>query len=487
MGYLYFQQRDFEKAAGYLIKATTLEPHDVTALTLLGRTYLERRDSAAAAVLERTVSEDEEYWLSHELLADAYLQQNNYDKARAEAQAAISKSKKEAGPAWLILGQALIKLGLDQQGTEALSAFLQEWPGSPVADDVRRLIAEVRQRKAGAPPAGDTVHTEVGDAGIDPLQALAAPGFSVKSWQPPAIDKTKIALVRGIACPSERVVEEAGKHVDDFVSDVGRIAAIEDMSHESLDAFGIPLRTEVRKYNYVASISEPQRGSLLVEEYRGDKSVPKDYPDQIVSTGFAALALVFHAQMRDNFDIRCEGLGDWHGRASWIMSFRQRDDKPNRMHSYKINNVSYPVKLRGQAWITADKFQIVRIESEIVDPIPAISLVSEHWAVEYGPVRFEKKNASLWLPKSAEIYFEFQRHRYHRRHSFDHYMLFSVDVKEKDKDPGNQPTDKPKQPDHGDSASDPHGALAQTFPYCAHSSVGLQGPAPWAVSCEAKG
>jgi len=65
-----------------------------------------------------------------------------------------------------------------------------------MADDVRRLIAEVHQHEAGASRAGDTANTDIQLAGIDPLQALAAPGFSVKSWQPPSIDQTKIASAR---------------------------------------------------------------------------------------------------------------------------------------------------------------------------------------------------------------------------------------------------------------------------------------------------
>jgi hypothetical protein len=95
----------------------------------------------------------------------------------------------------------------------------------------------------------------------------------------------------------------------------------------------------------------------------------------------------------------------------------------------------YSLKLKGRAWVTADKFQIVRIESEMISPIPQIRLVSEHQIVEYGPVPFQKKASELWLPKSAEIYFDFRRHRYFRRHSFDHYMLFSAEAEEKRKEP----------------------------------------------------
>jgi hypothetical protein len=72
--------------------------------------------------------------------------------------------------------------------------------------------------------------------------------------------------------------------------------------------------------------------------------------------------------------------------------------------------------------------------------------------VEYGPIPFEKKNISLWLPKTAEIYVDFRKHRFYRRHSFDHYMLFSVDSEEKHKEPVNQP--KPSPPARIDSKDD---------------------------------
>ena len=75
------------------------------------------------------------------------------------------------------------------------------------------------------------------------------------------------------------------------------------------------------------------------------------------------------------------------------------------------------------------------MEAEMVHPMPEIQLLSEYQTVEYGPVPFPKKDTSFWLPKSAELYFDFRKHRYYRRHSFDHYMLYSVDTEEKRKEP----------------------------------------------------
>lgn len=435
LGYLYFQKRDFAQAGTYLGAAANLSPHNAQTLTLLGRTGLERQDyPAARSALEQAILADNENWLPHNLLADTYLHQKDYDKARDEAQIAIAKGKSMASPAQLVLGEALVNLGHDQEGLHALSIFLEQAPQDPLAPQVRSLITEIQEHPS-RPASDDNPKTEARLSNVDPLAAIAAPNLSLKSWMPAGIDDIKFAVAPGVECPSAQVIEESGKRVQEFVDDVARFAAVEDLLHQSLNEFGTPTRTETRKYNYVASISEPQPGFLAVDEFRADRVTPSDYPDNIASTGFAALALVFHPHMRDNFAMTCEGLGDWHGQATWLMHFRQRDDRPNRIHSYKVGNQIYSVDLKGRAWITADKFHIVRIESEMLKPMPEISLLSEHEVVEYGPVEFPHKKTSLWLPKSAEIYFDFRKHHYYRRHSFDHYMLYSVDTEEKRKEP----------------------------------------------------
>ena len=199
----------------------------------------------------------------------------------------------------------------------------------------------------------------------------------------------------------------------------------------AVDELGNAITKETKKYNYVAAISEAKVGYLEVEEYRTEHSEMAQFPGGMASKGFPTLALVFHPNMSDNFEFNCEGLGDWKGEATWLVHFRQRDDRPNRIHDFKIGAMLYSVNLKGRAWITANNFQIIRMESELVKPMPAIQLLTEHQIVEYGPVHFQNKGIDLWLPKSAELYFDFRKHRYFRRHSFDHFMLFSTDSDEK--------------------------------------------------------
>jgi hypothetical protein len=50
--------------------------------------------------------------------------------------------------------------------------------------------------------------------------------------------------------------------------------------------------------------------------------------------------------------------------------------------------------------------------------------------IEYGPVTFQKQNETMWLPMTADIYFELRGRRIRRKNVFQNYLLFSVDEKQ---------------------------------------------------------
>ncbi|MGH9512061.1 MAG: tetratricopeptide repeat protein [Terriglobales bacterium] len=457
LGYLSYQKKDLKQAEIYLNTASTLDPHNVQALTLLGRLRLERDDfSAAKTVLEQAVTADDDSWMAHNLLADAYLKDHEFEKSREQARLAIEKSKGGGNAAQIVLGEALANLGRDKEAITALNTFLQYAPDSPSAQQVHSLITQLEQRdselaensatRPKIPPSLPSTRFEADD----PLLGATDNGFTAKGWEPPGIDDVKPLVASDVACPYQQVIDGTGAAVKQFVDDVSRFNAIEDLLHENLNELGTPTSKETREFNYVVSISEPKPGFMKVDEFRTGRTDVGDFPDKIATRGLPALALIFHPDMRDNFEITCEGLGQWNGKATWILHFRQRDDRPNRIRAYRIGGVTYPVNLKGRAWVAADTYQIVRIESELVKPMRQIQLLSEHYTVDYGPVFFQKKSVELWLPQTAELYFHFQKHRYFRRHTFHDFLLFSVDSDEKTSEPkaNNKVPDTPSKPNH---------------------------------------
>jgi tetratricopeptide (TPR) repeat protein len=422
MGYLYLQTKDLDKAQTYLAKSATLDPRRNQTLTTLGRVHLQREHyDEARTALEQAVADDSEAWMSHNLLADVYLKQKEYDKAREQAALAIVKGKGAGSAAELILGQALANEGKDKEGLQALNNFVQGNPTNPAIPQVKALIAQIEKRDSSQSP-------EI-QSGADLALAASEPSLPPSAWGPPGVDDVKPSVAMGVACPYDHVLEMAGEGVKQLVESISQFAATEDMLHEQLDPTGNPLTKVTRKYDYAASITEEIPGYLGVEEYRNDRYGIPDLPDRIVTTGFVSLALIFHPHMQPNYTITCEGLGDWHGQATWLMHFRERDDKPSNLADLVVGGQRFPIKLKGRAWITADKFQVVRIESELSSPVPVLAV--RHSIAEYGPVHFHKKNVDLWLPQSVDVYFEMNKHRYYRRHSFDHYMLFATNAEEK--------------------------------------------------------
>lgn len=148
--------------------------------------------------------------------------------------------------------------------------------------------------------------------------------------------------------------------------------------------------------------------------------------------GLADLPLVFHSSLRPDFRMTCEGLGKWHGRATWLVYFRQRPDRPEQIRSYQLlDGSSHTAGIEGRAWIAADSYEIVRIEAQLMKAIPQIGLGSEEDVIEYAPVPFATKHTTLWLPSSADIYYFYQHQPYHRHHAFSDYRLFSVSTSQK--------------------------------------------------------
>jgi tetratricopeptide (TPR) repeat protein len=432
MGLLYQQKKDMGQAEAYFVKSASFDPNNVRALTSLGQVLLLKGDyKGAAEPLEKAVSVNDGSWQAHWELASAYLHLQRYEESRQQAQLAIQTGKGAANDAEFLLGEALSHLGKAPEAIQALQTYLQTNPKSEIGPEVRDMIAQLQnppKEVAGTSPTPVALKIASG-----PASPLDTPGgrLSIPSWSPPDVDDAQPVVAAGAVCPSQMVIEKAGDRVKELVDNLARFDATEDVVHESLDDLGRPIAKDSRKFDYQVEISEPQPGVLKINEYRNGLTDQGDFPGNIAARGLPALAFVFHPEMRGSFDLVCEGLGDWHGQATWLVHFRQRTDKPSRLQSFDTNDESFAVDLKGRAWISASTYQIVRLEADLVRPLRQMQLLTEHQEVEYGPVQFQNRKMQLWLPISADLYMDCRRQRFHRRHSFAHYMLFSVGSSQK--------------------------------------------------------
>jgi hypothetical protein len=251
------------------------------------------------------------------------------------------------------------------------------------------------------------------------------------NWMPSDVDEKMPPVDANAGCSLDEIVPRAGERLVTLVHDVDRFTATELLFDELINKWGMAGPPERRTFDYVVAMEEIRPGYLSVDEYRNSGGKPAEFPDGVITNGLPALVMVFHPFYAANYEMTCEGLAKWSGAPAWQVHFRQRPDKPVTNHGYRMgrNGPSYPVALKGRAWISADNYQIVRLETDLLKPIPAIRLAAEHTAVEYSSVTFREGNVRLWLPQTAEVFFDWNGRRVHRRHTFNNYMLFAVDEK----------------------------------------------------------
>ena len=215
----------------------------------------------------------------------------------------------------------------------------------------------MRQRRTVAPPACATI----------PARQARRPA---DAWVPPDIDSKAPPASLSAPCSLPDVLAGAGRRVQETVDNLDRFTATEYVEHQSVNGAGKLAKVQTRKFDYVVSIGPGHGGSLNVQEYRGRSSNPEQFPDRIATQGTPSLVLVFHPLYARDFEMTCEGLGDWHGQPAWQVRFEQRRDRQNRLNDIVMKNKAYDVRLRGRAWILADSYQVARLETDLADTIP---------------------------------------------------------------------------------------------------------------------
>jgi tetratricopeptide (TPR) repeat protein len=488
------QANDLDQAKSYWTKALEINPKHLNALLCLGDLLLrEKKTDEALPLLKRATEAEPSSWRSHALLCHALLMQGSLDEAVEQAERALELGHGPATIIEPLLATALAGRGDTKRAISVLQGFLKEHPGDATANQQLQGLQTLRvavakkqdvvtanqtglQDRANVVPeieveylqtsrlpvrssptptsAKDIVVPDLILAGSSMAMPSAGNGPAAKganeivvpdlipgvtsiplpsNWLPPDVDERVPPVEPNAACALDDVLQKAGERIREFVTNVDRFTATELLKHESINRWGLATPAETRKFDYVVSVEEIRPGYLGVEEYRSRHGSGEDFPDGVATNGLPALVLIFHPYNAGSFEMTCEGLARWNGALGWQVHFRQRSDKPNRIRSYRIgsNGPSYPVALRGRAWIAADSYQILRLETDLIAPLPEIRLATDRAIIEYGPVHFREGNVDMWLPQSAELYYDWKGQRSHRRHSFSNYLLFSVGDKQR--------------------------------------------------------
>jgi tetratricopeptide (TPR) repeat protein len=443
LGMLRLGRKELRPAKEHFERAIELYPQHVPALRALGRLLYQSGDlTGAVQRLEQALTVTGNSADDHMLLADALVQQKEFEKAAFHARQAAEMNPEMRAQMHLLVCQALLGQGKYAEAERTLEEFLREFSSHPDAAQARSVLEAVRQALAAGGPgsatAGDASANTLGD-GLRlsrPADALrAAPLAPAEAepevnWAPPEVDANPPAVLHDVPCPASEVLSRASERVQEMASNLGNVNAEETISHEEINRHGRPTALESRRFDYEMAIRIAPDGTLVMKEMRNGV-FGVEALSGFATNAVGVMAMIFHPYYAQDFDLRCEGQGIQGGQAAWLVYFQQRAGKPARIHRLRSRDGSlFPIPLKGRAWVAVNSYEIVRLETAMVEPIPAAQLEREQMVIEYRPVRFEQRKLTFWLPSSADIYVHYRGKRWHRRHVLTNYVHFAVDTQQ---------------------------------------------------------
>jgi len=272
-----------------------------------------------------------------------------------------------------------------------------------------------------------------GTVRVDACSALSIANSDADAfhWLPPSVDTTAPINIADAPCSLAALLQGVGQRMKQLVDDLQKFRATEHIEHFKVDADGKRHAAQGRIFDYVVSVTQESNGAFQLDEFRNGDVGRDQFPAGIATEGLPALALLFHPTLASDFNFKCEGLGYWQARPAWLVRFEQRADRPNRIRDYVVKNVHYPVPIKGRAYIDAATLEVLRLESELDEPVDKIGLTVERFTINYAAVQFRTGAQELWLPQTAELYVEQKGHRYYREHSFKNFQVFAVNTNQK--------------------------------------------------------
>ncbi len=383
---------------------------------------------------------DANSWRGHYELARALFGQNRAEEAEASAVQTLPGGS-DFAPLYLLLGNIHIQKHDYAALKQDMETYLKLDPNGPASEQAHRILTAIV-----ASPVESRSTPPVNPGQLPQSAALASPtpttrvaALDSRPWPPPELVEAKLLAGTQPPCSLTQVLQSASQRVKELAGDLQSITATETIEHRQVDKAGTAGPPKATTFNYLFSITEVRPGILSVEEMRNGNLAAGDFPTSTATTGLPAIAMIFHPFYISDFDMTCEGMTQWRGQPAWLVRFEQRKGVPGRIYSFRADGLSFAVSLRGRAWIAASNYQILRLVTELAEPIAKISLHTVSLAIEYQPVLFHVKGKQLWLPAVAEAYLDFLGHRYYQRHTFRGYVLFAVDTFQKIENPRQQP------------------------------------------------
>jgi len=383
-GVLQSWRHEYTQAAAYFGEALKYAPKDPLALQEAGRAELMLQD-----------------WS----VADAYL---------AQALAA------GAGPdARFLRVQALLNQGSTDEAHTEMTRYLDGRDVKNMPIRVREVYMQVQQKKKV-----EVTYAKVKTAVDQPVDYLRRTTPELKSLKP-AADQ---ALLAGI-------LSATGKNVEEFFQNFPNTSSVEEIHQEKLSHKGKREGYLDQKFNYLC-VAPDQSWGPGFSEYRasaaGEQGQPRGLQDGFMLTsGFTSASLIFHPAYQAQSTFRYLGRQQMDGRDAYVLAFAQLPIKSKLYGSFKSGDSQVTTFTQGLAWVDPQTYQILRLRTDLLKPLPEVRLQRQTTDISYAEVHFKDVEGGFWLPSDVTVTVGWAGRQLRNEHQYSGFRVFNVATAQK--------------------------------------------------------
>jgi tetratricopeptide (TPR) repeat protein len=317
----------------------------------------------------------------------------------------------------LMLAEAFWGAGMTDQARAELAAYLESRDIMDMPPQVREFSEQIQGRKKDE-TVSPASNEKAGAQREEPIDYLHYPVQDLPDFEP-----------AGDQAPMNDILAAVANNVSRLFANLLNVSAVERVQLEKLDRNGIaePGRTFEQLYLCLGAIGKQGPG---FDEYRSDAQghevrlgLQEGY---MLTAGFMSAPLIFHPIHQTGNSFRLIGYQKLMGRNTIAIAYAQLPGRSSLPVRFQVGTNKQETFKQGMAWIDAENYQIIRLTSDLLQPLPKIGLEKLKTQIDFDEVRFDQATEKFWLPVQVVVTVNWKGRIFSNRHAYSDFKLFDV-------------------------------------------------------------
>ena len=235
------------------------------------------------------------------------------------------------------------------------------------------------------------------------------------------------------------ILNRVAKQIANVLPRLPDLISREDVYHfqsmADADAVGSLAATQPwgRQFKYLLQCKRNPDGSTSIAESRidGAGKLVNEYGGftSVRGYGFSNMWLFFTAAVQPEFHFRYLGMQEKSGRKTYVVAFAQEPKKVFAPAFFEVNNKKVPFYYQGILWVDQSTFNIVDLRTDLLAPLPQLSLKQLTTELTFRSVVIHGYDAVFWLPSEVDISSDQGQGPSQETHRYSDYHLFHAQAR----------------------------------------------------------